>query len=338
MDRFQAMQVFTRVVDANSFTKAADHLGLPRATVTTIIQNLEALLQVRLLNRTTRRISLTPDGAAYYEHCARILGEVEETESSFRDVARGPKGRLRIDVPSPIGRLILIPYLGEFHARYPEVELVIGMGDRMVDLVREAVDCVIRVGELQDSTLVARRIGTLQLITCATPDYLERYGVPHTIDDLQQHQAVHYFSHRTGRNFDWEFVVDGQAVPVKMHGNVSVNDVEAYVACALQGFGMIQPARFMVLPYLESGTLVEVLPQLSSAPMPISVAYMQNRHLSPKVRAFVDWVAELFGACPLLGGVDNGSGICRYDGTAGYNTVRTEVELQNVAEQASCGG
>ncbi|WP_265942658.1 LysR family transcriptional regulator [Dechloromonas sp. A34] len=336
MDRFQAMQVFTQVVDANSFTRAADHLGLPRATVTTIIQNLEALLQVRLLNRTTRRISLTPDGAAYYEHCARILGEVEETESSFRDVARGPKGRLRIDVPSPIGRLILIPRLSEFHERYPEVELVIGMGDRMVDLVREAVDCVIRAGELQDSTLVARRIGTLKMITCAAPDYLERYGVPTCIDDLQQHRAVQYFSSRTGRDFDWDFIVDGQSMPVKMRGSVSVNDSEAYVACGLQGFGMIQPARFMVLPQLESGALVEVLPQLSPSPMPISVAYMQNRHLSPKVRAFVDWVAELFGACPLLGGVGNGSGECSYSAQPGYNTLRTEVALQNAAEEACC--
>lgn len=335
MDRFQAMQVFTQVVDANSFTRAADHLGLPRATVTTIIQNLEALLQVRLLNRTTRRISLTPDGAAYYEHCARIIGEVEETESSFRDVARGPKGRLRIDVPSPIGRLILIPRLCEFHERYPEVELVIGMGDRMVDLVREAVDCVIRAGELQDSTLVARRIGTLKMITCAAPDYLERYGVPTCIDDLQQHRAVQYFSSRTGRDFDWDFIVDGQSMPVKMRGSVSVNDSEAYVACGLQGFGMIQPARFMVLPQLESGALVEVLPQLSPSPMPISVAYMQNRHLSPKVRAFVDWVAELFGACPLLGGVDNG-GECSYSAQSGYNTLRTEVALQNAAEEACC--
>jgi LysR family transcriptional regulator for bpeEF and oprC len=337
MDRFQAMQVFMRVVDANSFSRAADHLGLPRATVTTIIQNLEALLQVRLLNRTTRRISLTPDGAAYYEHSARILGEVEETESSFRDVARGPKGRLRIDVPSPIGRLILIPRLCEFHCRYPEVELVIGMGDRQVDLVREAVDCVIRVGELQDSTLVARRIGSIQLISCATPDYLQRYGVPSSIDDLSQHLAVQYFSSRTGRNFDWDFIVDGQPLAVKMNGSISVNDSEAYVACGLQGFGLIQPARFMVLPQLESGALVEVLPQLLPAPMPISVAYLQNRHLSPKVRAFVDWVAELFGSCPLLGGVDRGDGECHY-GTASDNTLRAELDAQNVAEQACSGG
>lgn len=335
MDRFQAMQVFTRVVDANSFTGAADLLGLPRATVTTIIQNLEALLQVRLLNRTTRRLSLTPDGAAYYEHCARILGEIEETESSFREVARGPKGRLRIDVPAPIGRLILIPRLCEFHARYPEVELHIGMGDRAVDLVREAVDCVIRVGELQDSTLVARRIGTLQMITCATPDYLERYGVPSGIDELAQHVAVQYFSSRTGRNFDWDFIVDGQTRAVTMRGNVSVNDSEAYVTCGLQGFGLIQPARFMVLPHLQSGALVEVLPDLSPAPMPMWVAYMQNRHLSAKVRAFVDWVSELFGACPLLGGMDHGNGPCSFAGHPGDNTLRGEIALQNSAEQKS---
>jgi LysR family transcriptional regulator, regulator for bpeEF and oprC len=334
MDRFQAMQVFTRVVDANSFTRAADNLGLPRATVTTIIQNLEALLQVRLLNRTTRRISLTPDGAAYYEHCARILGEVEETESSFRDVAKGPKGRLRIDVPSVIGRQILIPRLCEFHCRYPEVELVIGMGDRQVDLVREAVDCVIRVGELQDSTLVARRIGSFKSITCAAPEYIERHGVPTSIDDLQDHYAVHYFSSRTGRTIDWDFVVDGISTPIKMRGNISVNDAEAYVACGVQGFGLIQPARFMVLSYLASGTLLEVLPQLSPSPMAISVAYMQNRHLSPKVRAFVDWVADLFGNCPMLGGVEREGSECSYAAKAGYNTLRTEVELQNVAEQA----
>jgi LysR family transcriptional regulator for bpeEF and oprC len=332
MDRFQAMQVFTRVVDANSFTRAAETLGLPRATVTTIIQNLEALLQVRLLNRTTRRISLTPDGAAYYEHCARILAEVEETEASFRDAARGPKGRLRIDVPPPIGRLILIPHLCDFSSRYPDVELVIGMGDRAVDLVREAVDCVIRVGELQDSTLVARRIGTFQSITCGAPDYLERYGTPHSIDDLQQHQAVHYFSTRTGRTIDWDFIVDGVFTPVKMAGKVSVNDAEAYLDCALQGFGLIQLPLLMALPHLESGALKEVLPHLTPSPMPISVAYLQNRHLSPKVRAFVDWVADLFGTCPLLGGQRESSPPCSFPTHPDTLTLRDMLEQQNRAE------
>jgi LysR family transcriptional regulator for bpeEF and oprC len=304
MDRFQAMQVFTRVVDSNSFTRAADSLGLPRATVTTAVQNLENLLQVRLLNRTTRRISLTPDGAAYYERCARILADLEEAESSFREVARGPKGRLRIDVPAPVGRLVLIPRMCEFHSRYPDIELAIGMGDRPVDLVRESVDCVIRIGELQDSTLVARRIGTMETVTCASPDYIERHGEPVALADLQQHRAVHYFSSRTGRIYDLDFVVEGEVTEVKVPGKVSVNDADAYVTCGLQGFGIIQPPRFMVQAHLQSGALREVLPQWQPSPMPISVVYLQNRHLSPKVRAFVDWAAELFGRCPILGGCD----------------------------------
>lgn len=334
MDRFQAMQVFTRVVDANSFTKAADSLGLPRTTVTTIIQSLESLLQVRLLNRTTRRLSLTPDGASYYERCIRILADLEETETSFHNVARGPKGRLRIDVPASIGRLILIPQLCEFYKRYPDIELVIGMGDRPVDMVQEAVDCVIRIGELQDSTMVARRIGTFQMLTCAAPSYLERRGVPHTIEDLQEHQAVNYFSSRTGRNIDWDFIVDGVITDVKVHGAVSVNDADAYVACALQGFGLIQAARYMVLPYLQSGELVEVMSKMSSSPMPISVVYLHNRHLSPKVRAFVDWVAELFGGCPLLSGRDaeEGNKECSFAGKPGVNTLRAVLDRENGIE------
>ncbi len=340
MDRFQAMQVFTRVVDSNSFTRAADSLGLPRTTVTTTIQSLESLLQVRLLNRTTRRLSLTPDGAAYYERCVRILADIDETESSFQNVARGPKGRLRIDVPASIGRLILLPQICEFYERFPDIELVMGMGDRMVDMVQEAVDCVIRVGELQDSSMVARRIGTFQSITCAAPEYLDQHGEPQTIDDLQHHQAVHYFSSRTGRNLDWDFIVDGETVDVKVNGKISVNDSEAYIACAVKGFGLIQAPRFMLMPHLESGALREVLPQWTPAPMPISVVYLANRHLSPKVRAFVDWVAELFPRCPLFSGRDaemlSGRSECMFAGKPeqrpAHNTLRAVIEQQNIAE------
>ncbi|MES2353429.1 MAG: LysR family transcriptional regulator [Pseudomonadota bacterium] len=335
MDRFQAMQVFVRVVDANSFTRAAESLGLPRTTITTTIQNLEAFLQVRLLNRTTRSLSLTPDGAAYYERCARILSDVEETESAFRDVARRPQGRLRIDVPAPIGRLILIPRLCDFHTRYPDIEIAIGMGDRPVDLVQEGVDCVIRVGELIDSTLVARRIGLFKSVTCASPDYLTHYGEPKTIEDLQAHRAVHYFSSRTGRTIDWDFVIDGVTTEVKMNGVVSVNDADAYLACGLQGFGLIQAPRFMALPHLEAGTLREVLPQWSPTPMPISVLYLHNRHLSPKVRAFVDWAAELFGRCPLLSGKESGEAMdheCSFVGKPSGNTVRAMMERKNLVE------
>ncbi|MFM0226254.1 LysR family transcriptional regulator [Paraburkholderia dipogonis] len=302
MDRLQAMQVFTRVVDTNSFTRAAETLDLPRASVTTIIQNLEAFLGTRLMHRTTRRLSLTPDGAAYYERCVRILADVEETEASFQSGNKKPHGKLRIDMPGSIGRLLVIPSLCEFHTRYPDIDLQLGLTDRPVDLLQEGVDCVVRVGALQDSSLVARRIGLFEGVTCAAPDYIERAGMPTSLDDLENHKAVNYFSSRTGRTIDWAFMVDGKEVEVKMKSIVSVNDADAYVTCGLEGFGLIQPALFMVLPHLRSGQLVEVLPELKPLPMPISAVYPHSRHLSPKVRVFVDWIAELFDRCPLLSG------------------------------------
>jgi LysR family transcriptional regulator for bpeEF and oprC len=302
MDRLQAMQVFTRVVDTNSFTRAAETLDMPRASVTTIIQNLEAFLGVRLMHRTTRRLSLTPDGAAYYERCVRILADVEETEASFQLGNRKPHGKLRIDMPGSIGRLLVIPSLCEFHTRYPDIDLQLGLTDRPVDLLQEGVDCVVRVGALQDSSLVARRIGLFEVVSCASPEYLQRHGTPKTIEDLENHRAVNYFSSRTGRVIDWAFMVDDKEVEVKMKSLVSVNDADAYVTCGLEGFGLIQPAYFMVRPQLNSGQLVEVLPDLKPLPMPISVVYPHSRHLSSKVRAFVDWIAEVFDRCPLLSG------------------------------------
>ncbi|MGF6372669.1 LysR family transcriptional regulator [Paraburkholderia sp. MM5482-R1] len=302
MDRLQAMQVFTRVVDTNSFTRAAETLDLPRASVTTIIQNLEAFLGTRLMHRTTRRLSLTPDGAAYYERCVRILADVEETEASFQSGNKKPHGKLRIDMPGSIGRLLVIPSLCEFHTRYPDIDLQLGLTDRPVDLLQEGVDCVVRVGALQDSSLVARRIGLFEGVTCASPDYIKRAGVPASLEDLDNHKAVNYFSSRTGRTLDWAFLVNGNEVEVKMKSIVSVNDADAYVTCGLEGFGLIQPARFMVLPHLGSGQLIEVLPDLKPLPMPISAVYPHSRHLSPKVRVFVDWIAELFDRCPLLSG------------------------------------
>lgn len=310
MDRLQAMQVFTRVVESNSFSRAADTLDMPRASVTTIIQNLEAFLGVRLLQRTTRRLNLTPDGAAYYERCVRILTDIEETEQSFHEGARNPRGKLRVDMPGSIGRLIVLPQLCEFHTRYPDIELMVGLGDKPVDLIQEGVDAVIRVGTLQDSSLVARRVGVFQGVTCASPEYLERHGEPNTLEDLENHYAVNYFSSRTGRIIDWDFLVDGKPVEVKMKGAVAVNDADAYLNCGLDGFGIIQPARLMALPYLRSGQLKEVLPQWKTQPMPISVVYPHNRHLSPKVRVFVDWVAELFERCPLLSGQEDAEKRC----------------------------
>lgn len=337
MDRLQAMQVFTRVVDANSFTQAANIMDLPRSTVTTTIQNLERTLKVRLLNRTTRRISLTPDGAAYYERCVQILADIEDMDASFREVTRGPSGRLRIDTPPSIGRLILVPALCDFHTRYPDIELALGMSDRQVDMVQEAVDCAIRVGELADSSMVARRIGTFESITCAAPSYLARHGEPRNIDDLSNHRAVHYFSSRTGRTIDWSFMVDGKPRNLQVNGNVSVNDAEAYVQCGVNGFGLIQPSRYMVAPLLESGQLVEVLTEWTPPPMPISVVYLHNRHLSPKVRVFVDWVSELFQRCPLMLGCKYKHHIdteCTFAGKEKRpaSSVREHVQQEEAAE------
>ncbi|WP_207483166.1 LysR family transcriptional regulator [Arenibaculum pallidiluteum] len=313
MDKLHAMRVFIRVVEANSFSKAADTLGLPRASVTTTIQNLEASLGVRLLQRTTRRLSLTMEGAAYFEGASRILSELEEVEAAFSTARKSPRGRLRVDMPGSIGRLVIIPAIHEFHARYPEIEIMIGLSDRPIDLVQEGVDCVIRVGDLQDSSLIARRVGALQRVTCASPAYFEKHGRPGGIEDLDRHLAVNYFGTRTGRIVDLCFERDGEMQEVRMRSIVAVDDADAYVRCGLEGLGIIQPARFMVLPWLRNGSLAEILPEWRPRPMQISAVYPHNRHLSPKVRAFVDWVAELLEQCPLMQGEDFVDGLC--DGT-----------------------
>jgi len=337
VDLFHAMKVFNKVVETNSFSLAADSLGLPRASVTTTIQGLEKHLQIRLLNRTTRKISLTPDGAVYYERSAQILADVEDVESTFHDAERGPRGRLRIDVKASIGRMILIPMLCDFHAKYPDIDLVIGMNDRPVDLVQDAVDCVIRIGQLKDSSLVARRIGTVQFVTVASPRYFAERGMPETIEDLKQHQAVQYFNSRTGRNIDWNFVVDGEIQSIAVNGRVSVNDGDSYIELALQGFGLIQCPYFMVAKHLESGELKEVLHQWLPEPLPISVVYLQNRHLSPKVRVFVDWVAALFTECPLLSGCtlslnQKSEFTCEQKKENNNFTIHNLLEQQNTAE------
>ncbi|MEK6420306.1 MAG: LysR substrate-binding domain-containing protein, partial [Burkholderia gladioli] len=259
MDRLQAMQVFTRVVDANSFTRAAETLSIPRASVTTIIQNLEALLGVRLLHRTTRRLSLTPEGAGYYEHCVRILTEISEADASFQVGNRKPRGALRVHMPSSLGRRVVLPALPLFHERYPDIELHFGMADRPVDLVRDGYDCEIRVGPLEDSSMVARRVGVMNRVSCASPGYLEKFGEPKTIEALDHHRAVNFAYASGGRAMPWTFLVDGKLREVRMNSIVTVNDSDGYVTCALEGFGLIQPTLFSVIPHLMDGSLVEIL-------------------------------------------------------------------------------
>lgn len=295
MDRLKAMQTFVRIVEANSFTKAAETLNLPRASLTATMQNLESFLGTKLLQRTTRRLSLTPDGADYFRQCVDILGAVDAAESAFRGPnAAKPKGKLRIDLPGTLGRRLVMPRIAEFQAIYSEIELVLSLTDRIVDVVQEGIDCALRVGHLQDSSLVGRQIGQMRFVTCAAPAYLERYGVPRTLEDLRSHRAVLHFSGRTGRAFDWDFQLDGSVAKVDMAGAISVNDADAYLICALQGLGLAQVAAYQVHGHLRAGELAEVLADWPPTPVPISLLYPQGRMATPKVRAFADWVAAVF--------------------------------------------
>lgn len=301
-----------KVVDTNSFSGASDALHMTRSSVTTIIQNLEAHLKVRPLNRTTRRISLTPDGAAYYEACSRILAEVADSEISL-SVSAIPRGKLKVDMPGSIGRLVVVPALDDFYTRYPDISLMLGVGDKAVDLVRDSVDCAIRIGPLQDSTLVARRVGVSEFVTVASPEYLEKSGMPGKLGDLDKHVAVNYFSSRNGRIVAMNFVVNGKPVEVPMRSRLAANDGDAYLQCGLQGLGIIQVPRFLAHPHLQSGALIEMLEQWRPVPFPVSAVYPQNRHLSPLVRAFIEWVAERFDRCPLLtAGQTQPAGIANY--------------------------
>ncbi|SAL41320.1 LysR family transcriptional regulator [Caballeronia choica] len=288
------MRVFTRVVDTNSFSRAAESLGMPRASVSTTIQQLEALVGVQLLARTTRRLNLTVDGAAYYERCAQILADIDDLESGFHAGEDRLRGRLRVEMPDTVATSIVVPALPDFHARYPHIDLSIGIGNRTVDLVGEGVDCSVQLGELPDSGLIARRLGSFEHVTCASPAYLERNGMPATLDDLAGHFAVNCVSEKSGRPVDFDFEVDGKAVSVKMPGFVQVTDEHAYLACGLEGLGLIQPPRIAALPYLRSGQLREVLPQWKSMPMNVSVAFLKSRQATPRVSVFVDWLSDLF--------------------------------------------
>ena len=300
MDVLQGMRVFARVVETKSFTRAAETLDMPRARMTVIVQGLESHLKTRLLQRTTRSLNLTPDGAAYYERCVRVLADIDEIEGSLLNEERTVRGKLRVDMPGALGRNIVIPALEDFNERYPDIDLMLGLGDKPVDLVQDGIDCVVRIGTLQDSSLVARRVGIYQGVTVASPKYLRRAGTPRTLDELKNHRAVNYYWGRTARVMPLSFDVDGETVEVKMPGTISLNDTEAYLNSALHGLGIAQGARFLALPHLESGALVEVLAQWKPVPLPISVVYPHNRHLSATVRAFVEWTAELFRTSPLL--------------------------------------
>jgi DNA-binding transcriptional LysR family regulator len=301
MDQIQTMRVFARVVEAGTFTKAAESLDLPKGTVTKLVQHLEARLKVRLLNRTTRRVTVTPDGAAYYERTTRLLNDLDDIEASMTNAQANPSGRLRVDVGASIARLIVIPALPRFYERYPDIQLDLGVSDRPVDLISDNVDCVLRGGDLIEQSLVARRIANLRLITVASPDYLKRHGIPQHPNDLEKgHTTVGFFSARTGRFHPEVFNKDDEVVELVGTYKVSVNCSNAHTEALVAGLGISQAAQFTVTPYLATGQLVQVLADWSRPSVPLHVVYPPNRHLSAKTRAFVDWAAELFANYPNL--------------------------------------
>lgn len=297
MDQIQSMRVFARVVETGSFTRAAESLEMPKGSATKLVQQLESRLKVKLLNRTTRRVTVTPDGAVYYERASRLLNDLDEMEAAMTLAQGKPGGRLRVDVGSSIASRIIIPALPEFYRRYPDIQLDLGVSDRPVDLIGDNIDCVIRGGELSEQSLVARRIGNIALVSVATPAYLAEHGVPkHPLDLEARHTVVNFFSPRTGRMFPNVFERDGERVEVAGSHKLSVNESNAYLEAALAGLGIAQVASFQAQPYLASRQLVEILPDWRHPLIPLHVVYPPNRHLSARVRAFVEWAAELFAA------------------------------------------
>lgn len=295
MDRFDAMQAFARVVETGSFTKAAETLHMSKTSVTQLVQQLEARLRVRLLNRTTRKVNVTADGAVYYERVRRLLADLDDAETSLSSASMLPRGRLRVDVPSPLARLILVPALPAFHARYPDIQLDLGVSDRMVNLIDESVDCVVRGGELTDQSLMARRIGDLRLGVYAAPSYLARAGLPaHPLElENSHHRIVGFLWSRTGKSFPYAMHRHGEALKVQGRYGLSVDDGNSYLAAGLAGLGILWLPDYMAKESLEAGELVPLFEDWQLEPMPLYLAFPPNRHVSAKLRVFIDWMTEL---------------------------------------------
>lgn len=295
MDMLQGMRVFAAVVEAGSFVRAADQLDISKSAVTDHIADLERRLSVRLLHRTTRRLSLTDDGAAYLEHCRRVLADVDETIATLSRGRAVPRGRLRVDAPSAIAMQYLLPALPRFTEQYPEVEVILTLNDYYVDLLAEGVDVALRAGVLRDASIVARRLYESPFVICASPLYLERFGAPRTPEDLGAHQCLPIYSITSGRVLPWIFEHEGVRTEWQPRARLAISNAEAIVTSASAGAGIVYVNTAIVERPLASGALVPVLADyVRRDRMPFSAVYPHNRHLSAKTRAFVDFVASLF--------------------------------------------
>ncbi|MBV8125925.1 MAG: LysR family transcriptional regulator [Paucibacter sp.] len=301
MDRIAAMNAFVRVVEAGTFTKAADTLNLPNASVTRLIQGLEEELKVRLLHRTTRRVTVTPEGATYYERVVRLLAELSDIESSTSQSLAKPSGKVKVETAPGLATAVLIPALHEFRQEYPDIDVELGSSNKHADLVGEGIDCVIRAGQVNEQLLVARRIGSLSFMTCATPEFVKRHGMPTAPDDLKELPTVGLITAQSGgRAAPFKFAQDGHDVEINLQHKLLVNDTNCYVAAGLAGLGVVQLPAYAAAAAVKAGTLLLVLPAWNRSALPIHVLYAPNRYLSAKVRVFIDWVAALFEEHPQL--------------------------------------
>jgi LysR family transcriptional regulator, regulator for bpeEF and oprC len=300
MDRIAAMNAFVRVVEAGNFTKAADTLNLPNATVTRLIQALEQDLQVKLLHRTTRAVTVTPAGAGYYERVVRLLAELTDIESTTRLSQGQPAGKVRVEAPAAIGAMVIVPALHEFYRQYPDVQVELGVGNRRSDLVAEGIDCAIRAGQLDEQHIVARQIGAFRSTTCATPALLQAHGAPRTPDELAARPTVGMLSARTGRALPFRYSAGTATVEPALEHRLVVNDTNSYVTAALSSLGFIQAPGYAVDNLVAQGRLNAVLADRQTPEVPIHMLYAPNRYLSAKVRAFIDWTVALFERDPSL--------------------------------------
>ena len=299
MDYYSAVRTFVRVAEAGSFTRASAQLELPRNSVTKLIQALETHLQVKLLNRTTRRVSLTNDGTAYYERMSRVIDEWQEAESDLAMSQRRPQGRVRVDMASLIALQLVIPALPTFYERYPEIQLDIGVSDVPSDLVIAHVDCVVRAGNVGDPSFVARRIADLPIVLCATKGYLAHHGTPKHPDDIERgHSLVRYFFAGSGRALPIVLRSKEGDATVQGRYKISVNDANAQLAAGLAGLGILSTLRLVAQPHIDEGRLVPLLEEWSIDPVPLSIVYAPNRHLSARVRILVEWIKEICDAHP----------------------------------------
>jgi DNA-binding transcriptional LysR family regulator len=295
MDHLLSLRVFTRIADVGTFVKAAESLNLPPSTATKLIQDLESHLGVKLLQRTTRKVTVTPEGAAYYERAVRVIGEVDDMDGFVANQRAQPKGRLRVDVPSIFANTILLPALHSFRSRYPEIEIIVGVSDRNVDLIGDGVDCVIRGNPLPASSLIARRVAEIDYVTCASSSYVKDHGAPAHPKDLEERHVIYSNSSPlTGKAFPLVFIRAGKEIAVEGRTMVTVNESTAHVSGLLAGLGIGQTFKYIAQPHFKTGALIQLLKNWRRPLHPIHIMYPPNRHLNAKVRVFVDWAVEVF--------------------------------------------